>query len=82
MLIAFIHVGFMLRFSCVGFLGLMDSAEGMESRTEHLLLCLSPTLVHCLDGIEVGTVDDFAPVFFHPHIIWSDKERIWVIGHM
>ena len=65
MLIAFIHVGFMLRFPCVGFLGLMDSAEGMKSWTEHLLLCLSPTLVHCLDGIEVGTVDDFASVLFH-----------------
>ena len=56
---------FMLRFACIGFLGLMNPIEGMETWAEQLLLCLSPTLVHRFDGIEVGTVDDLAFVLFH-----------------
>lgn len=55
----------MLRFACIGFLGLMNPIEGMETWAEQLLLCLSPTLVHRFDGIEVGTVDDLAFVLFH-----------------
>lgn len=60
-----ISILFMLRFACIGFLGLMNPIEGMETWAEQLLLCLSPTLVHRFDGIEVGTVDDLAFVLFH-----------------
>jgi len=55
----------MFRFPCIGFLGLMNAVEGMESWAEHLLLCLSPTLVHRFDSIEVGVADDFPFVAFH-----------------